>query len=151
MVRISWRSSSPNGKMLVYYLTYTRVDDTKDSKTVKTTKTEVILTRLKLGKTYSFVVRDQFVCLFTHESSSRETLHFETIFLLLDMDSVHDAYYRPLLYSKFVYLYNHNQVAFNRCCKDSRNFSLLLCSLKVTRAVRETLSEWRRWLKFRLL
>ena len=78
--------------MLVYYLTYTRVDDTKDSKTVKTTKTEVILTRLKLGKTYSFVVRDQFVCLFTHESSSRETLHFETIFLLLW--TMNDAYHR---------------------------------------------------------
>ncbi|XP_044164790.1 ephrin type-A receptor 4-like isoform X2 [Acropora millepora] len=56
VVRISWRLDSANGILLAYYLTYTRVDDTKDSKTIKTTKTEVILTGLKLGKTYSFVV-----------------------------------------------------------------------------------------------
>ena len=64
VVRISWTLDSANGILLAYYLTYTRVDDTKDSKTTKTTKTEVILTGLKLGKTYSFVVRDQFVQLF---------------------------------------------------------------------------------------
>ena len=68
VVRISWRLSSPNGKILAYYLTYAREDDIKDSKTMKTTKTEVILTGLKLGKTYSFVVRDQF-CLCSHKSN----------------------------------------------------------------------------------
>ncbi|XP_015760257.1 PREDICTED: ephrin type-A receptor 3-like isoform X2 [Acropora digitifera] len=56
MVRISWTLDSANGILLAYYLTYIRVDDTKDSKTIKTTKTEVILTELKVGKTYSFVV-----------------------------------------------------------------------------------------------
>ncbi|XP_044164832.1 angiopoietin-1 receptor-like isoform X2 [Acropora millepora] len=55
-VRVSWRLDSANGILLAYYLTYTRVDDTKDSKTIKTTKTEVILTELKVGNTYSFVV-----------------------------------------------------------------------------------------------
>ena len=60
-VRISWRLDSPNGILLAYYLTYTRLDDTKDSKTTKTIETEMILTGLKLGKTYSFVVRDQIV------------------------------------------------------------------------------------------
>ncbi|KAK2547910.1 Ephrin type-A receptor 5 [Acropora cervicornis] len=54
-VRISWRLESTNGRLVAYYLTYTRLDDEKDSKTIKTTKTEVILTGLKLGKTYSFV------------------------------------------------------------------------------------------------
>ena len=49
--------------MLAYYLTYTRVDDTKDSNTIKTTKTELTLFQLKRGKTYSFVVRDR---LFMH-------------------------------------------------------------------------------------
>ncbi|XP_015760263.1 PREDICTED: proto-oncogene tyrosine-protein kinase receptor Ret-like [Acropora digitifera] len=56
MVRISWRLDSANGIMLAYYLTYTRVDDTKDSNTIKTAKTELTLFQLKLGKTYSFVV-----------------------------------------------------------------------------------------------
>jgi len=60
---------------LAYYLTYTRVDDTKDSKTIKTTKTEVILTELKFGKTYSFVVRGQFVYL---HIKGTHMLHFET-------------------------------------------------------------------------
>ena len=60
-VPISWRLDSPNGKLLAYYLTCTRLDDTKDSKTTKTIETEMILTGLKLGKTYSFVVRDQIV------------------------------------------------------------------------------------------
>ncbi|XP_015754163.1 PREDICTED: ephrin type-A receptor 3-like [Acropora digitifera] len=55
-VRISWRLESTNGKLVAYYLTYTRLDDNKHSKIVKTTTTEVILTGLKLGKTYSFVV-----------------------------------------------------------------------------------------------
>ncbi|XP_044178027.1 uncharacterized protein LOC122960140 isoform X2 [Acropora millepora] len=55
-VRISWRLESTNGRLVAYYLTFTRLDDTKDSKIIKTTKTEVILTELKLGKTYSFVV-----------------------------------------------------------------------------------------------
>ena len=63
MVRISWSLDSVNGILLAYYLTYTRVDDKKDSKTIKTKKTEVILTELKLGKTYNFVVRDPFVYL----------------------------------------------------------------------------------------
>ena len=61
MVRISWRLDSANGIMLAYYLTYTRVDDTKDSNTIKTAKTELSLFQLKLGKTYSFVVRDRFL------------------------------------------------------------------------------------------
>ncbi|XP_067048827.1 ephrin type-A receptor 7-like isoform X1 [Acropora muricata] len=56
MVRISWSLDSTNGIMLTYYLTYTRLDDTKDSNIIKTTKTEVTLHRLKLGKTYSFLV-----------------------------------------------------------------------------------------------
>ena len=99
MVRISWRLDSANGMLLAYYLTYTREDDTKDSKTIKTTKTEVILTGLKLGKTYSFVVRDQFVYL---RMKVAETQRFETIYFFTK-DSVYDASYNPLLYSKFGY------------------------------------------------
>ena len=63
---------------MAYYLTYTRLDDTKDSKTIKTTKTEVILTGLKLGKTYSFVVRDQFVQVIYTGITVTYALHFET-------------------------------------------------------------------------
>ena len=67
-----------NGILVAYYLTYTRLDDTKDSKTIKTTKTEVVLTGLKLGKTYSFVVRDQFVQVIYTGITVTYALHFET-------------------------------------------------------------------------
>ena len=57
-IRVSWRLASKNGDTLAYYLTYTRADDANDSQTLKTTKTDVILSGLEPGKTYSFVVRD---------------------------------------------------------------------------------------------
>ena len=81
MVRISWRLDSANGILLAYYATYTRVDDTKDSKTIKTTKTEVILTELKVGKTYSFVVRGQLV--YSHIKGTY-MFHFETTYFTHD-------------------------------------------------------------------
>ena len=122
MVRISWRLDSANGILLAYYLTYTRVDDTKDSKTIKTTKSEVILTGLKLGKTYSFVVRNQFVYL---RMKVAKTLSFETIYFFTK-DSVYDASYSPLLYSKvtfkitvmwkvLIWLFKQ-KTAFSLCC-----------------------------------
>ena len=63
---------------MAYYLTYTTLDDTKGSKTIKTTKTEAILTGLKLGKTYSFVVRDQFVQVIYTGITVTYALYFET-------------------------------------------------------------------------
>ena len=60
-IQVSWKLDRKNGIIQAYYLTYTRVDDPKDTQTIKTPNTRVIVSGLKPGKTYKFVVSVVFI------------------------------------------------------------------------------------------
>ena len=55
-IRVSWKLGRKNDVIQAYYVTYTRADDPEDTKTIKTTNASEVVTDLKPGKTYSFVV-----------------------------------------------------------------------------------------------